>query len=380
VGLPGLPAGEPLTVALDVTVLCRPSSGIGRVTANLLAGLRQRAAVEVCPYVISLRCGRRHLEHEDGLRARWLPLPAGVAHRAWQRIDWPPARWWARDARVVHGTNYVVPPARGHPEVVTVNDLSFVHDPDSADPPARRFPGLIRRAVRRGAFVHVPTEAVRREVVDFFDAEPGRVVSLGYGTTTLAGDPDRGRAAAGGRRFILTVGNETRRKNIPVVVDAFGAIAEHDPEIRLVLVGGPGDDSAAIDRAVARVPHGRDRIVRLGRVADEDLADLLSAASAFVMPTSYEGFGLPVLEAMATGVPVVAADVPAVAEIAGGAARLVGHSDPQTWATEIDRVVSDGGVAARMAELGRARAAEFSWDRFYDGMVELYARAAGDCR
>ena len=377
---PGPRSDPAIVVGLDVTVLCRPSSGIGRVTANLLAGLRQRAAVDVRPFVLSLRCGRPPVEPGTGVRARWLPVPAGIAHQLWGRIDWPPARWWARDAAVVHGTNFVVPPARGRGEVVTVNDLSFVHAPESADRASRRFADLIARAVGRGAYVHVGTEAVRREVVDFFRAEPERVVAVAYGTTSLAGEPTRGRAAAGGQRFILAIGNETRRKNIPLLVEAFGAIAGQDSDVRLVLVGGPGNDSAAIDRAVETVPHGRDRIVRLGRLTDEDLADLLSAASAFAMPTGYEGFGLPVLEAMAASVPVIASDVPAVTEVSGGAARLVGGLDSETWASEIHAVISDGAVATRMAVLGRARAAEFSWDRFCDGMVDLYARAAGECR
>jgi glycosyltransferase involved in cell wall biosynthesis len=214
-------------------------------------------------------------------------------------------------------------------------------------------------------------------VVDCFAAEPGKVVAVAEGTTSLIGEPARGRAAAGGGRFILAVGNETRRKNISLLVDAFGALAEEDLDLRLVLAGGPGDDSAAIDRAVQHVSHGRGRIVRLGRVTDERLADLLSAATAFVMPTRYEGFGLPLLEAMAAGVPVVAADVPALAEVAGGAAALVRGTDPQQWAAEIDRVISARAVTAGLAELGRARAAEFRWDRFCDGMVELYALAAG---
>lgn len=365
-----------MTVALDVTVLCQPRSGIGRLTANLLAGLGQRSDVDVRPFVVSMRYGRHVLRPDPQLRARWLPVPAGVTHRVWRHFDWPPARWWARDADVVHGTNYVVPPARGSAEVVSVHDLSFVHDPDSVDPAARNFTELIRRAVRRGAHVHVLTEAVRREVVDLFAADPERVVTVGVGATSLAGEPGRGRALAGGGRFVLSVGTEAPRKNIPLLVDAFGTVAEGDPDVRLVLVGGPGGDSAAIDRAVRRVAHGRSRIVRLGRVDDEDLADLMSAATALAMPTRYEGFGLPVVEAMAAGVPVVAADVPAVAEVAGGAAVLVRGNDPQSWAAELNRVISDDAVAARMADLGRSRAAQFGWDRFCDQMVELYARAA----
>jgi glycosyltransferase involved in cell wall biosynthesis len=280
---------------------------------------------------------------------------------------------------VVHGTNFVVPPARRAARVVTVHDLTAVHFPELCTADTLRYPSLIRRAVAAGAWVQTPSAFVAREVVEHFEIVQDRVRAIAHGVPGAAelatGDAAFGRRLAGAKRFVLALGAIEPRKGLPQLIRAFDLVADADHEINLVIAGPDAWGSEALTTAIEQSPNRR-RIRRLGYIGAEEKAALLAAATVFAYPSLYEGFGLPPLEAMTVGVPVVATMAGALPEILGDAAVLVPPGDITALAGGLaDLLQDEGGRAARVEE-GRRRASAYSWERCADEMIELYALAA----
>jgi glycosyltransferase involved in cell wall biosynthesis len=223
--------------------------------------------------------------------------------------------------------------------------------------------------------VHTPSETVRAEVVEHFGAAPERVRAVAHGVAAADGEGGVLPDGLDGVPYLLSLGTAEPRKDLPGLVAAFDVAAARQPEIRLVLAGPAGWGEAALAGAVAGAAH-RDRIVRLGWVSPGVRAALLRHASVFVYPSKYEGFGLPPLEAMAAGVPVVATRAGAVPEVVNGAAVLVEPSDPEALADAVSGVLSAGaGERSAMIEAGRAHAARFTWARCAAGLESLYRDA-----
>ena len=305
-------------------------------------------------------------------RAR-IALPAAVAMRAWKHVDYPPVEWWTGRVDVVHGTNFVVPPARSAGRVVTVHDLTPMRFPELASPTTRHFPALVRRAVQRGALVHTPSSFVAAEVVDLLGADPERVVAVHHGVPPIAAattPPDVPRP------YVLALGTVEPRKDLPSLVRAFDALAAMHTDLHLVVAGPDGWGADALAAAVDATHH-RTRIHRLPWVDDGERAALLRHAAAFAYPSRYEGFGFPPLEAMAVNVPVVATTAGALPEVIGDGALLVPPGDVDALADGLARVLADDDVRAAVVARGRRRVEAFSWDRCADGLADLYRRAAG---
>ncbi|MHB8670671.1 MAG: glycosyltransferase family 4 protein, partial [Acidimicrobiales bacterium] len=294
------------------------------------------------------------------------------------RTDHPVIERWTGPLAVVHGTNFVVPPTRGAAAIMTVHDLTPVRFPEMCTVDTLAYPGLLRRGLGRGAWVHTPSAFVAAEVVSHFGADPERVVAIAPG---IPGGPTAAAGAtagsAGRSLSLLALGTIEPRKDHVTLVRAFDALAGRWPDLQLVLAGAPGWGTAAVADAVAGARH-RDRIVSLGWVSEPVRARLMGEATVFVFPSRYEGFGFPPLEAMRAGIPVVATCAGSLPEVLGDAARLVSPGDAEELADAIDCVLSDESERARLAAAGVARAASFSWDSYAIGMAGLYRRAAAE--
>lgn len=369
------PIEAPIRVALDVTALLDPLTGVGQLVDELARGLRRRSDLELRPFALSWR-GRDRLRAllPDAPPAR--PMPARPSRVAWSRFDHPTIRLAVGEVDVVHGPNFVVPPGGGAAEVVTVHDLTAWHHPELVHASSRAYPRLVERAVARGAHVHVVSRFVGDEVRTATGVPDERIHMIPNGASPLpAGDRRRGEDRAGAGEFVLAVGTEEPRKDYPGLVEALAALVPSHPEVVLVVAGGAGWGSDALDAAVARTGLA-DRVRRLGYVSVQDKADLLAAARALVYPSVYEGFGLVPLEAMAAGVPVVATAVGAVPEVVGDAAELCPGGDPAALAAAVARVLDDPARAAELVAAGRRRAASFPWSRTVEELVGLYRQLA----
>lgn len=365
-----------MLVAYDATSLLGTRTGVGIMATRLLDGLAAEPDLDVRAFACTWR-GRGALAAvvPPGVTVIDRPVPARPAHFAWRHSSYPPVEWITGRVDVVHGPNFVVPPARRAARILTVHDLTAVHHPEMCTPHTRTYPAAIRRALERGAHVHTVSSFVRDEVLEVFGADPARVVVVANGVDAIpAADPAEGRRMAGGE-YVLTLGTIEPRKDHPGLLRAFDSIAARHPGLRLVIAGPDGWGLAAFDAALAAMHH-RDRVVRIGMVDEPTRAALLRGARAFVFPSRYEGFGLPPLEAMGAGTPVVATRAGAVPEVCGDAADLVAVGDTDGLAAALDRVLVDDAHRAGLVVRGRDRAAMFTWPAQVSGIVALYRAAA----
>jgi glycosyltransferase involved in cell wall biosynthesis len=369
-------------LAFDCTYALSPRTGVGTFADAVLGRLAARADVDVRGYAVAgpaWAAAGGSVGHGVRVGARSRLLSPRWARAAWRRGDVPPIEWITGRVEVAHSPNFVAPPTRRAASVATVHDLTFVHHPqwcttDTVD----WFGPLIAAAVRRGAWIHTVSAHVAAEVVDAFGADPERVRFVPNAADPLPpADPADGARLAGAERYVVALGTIEPRKNLGRLVAAFDAVAATDPDLRLVVAGGRGWDTDAYDAAVAASPH-RGRIVELGRVDDHQRAALVRGALAMAYVSLYEGFGIPPLEAMGVGTPVLAADVGAIRETCGDAARYADPTDVDDLAAGLAEITSDEALRTRLAAAGRQRADQFSWDATTDGLVQLYADAIAE--
>lgn len=392
----GLEPPPAVRVAVDATALLGRPTGIGTFTREVLRRLRRDPTLELVPFAVTVR-GRGDLaaaladldpaeppdgrppdgparEHPCDRRPTGLfgrlgvPMPARPLRELWRRTDHPAIERWTGAVDVVWGPNFVVPPARAAAEVVTVHDLTPLRFPELCQRDTLAYPALVRRAVARGALVQTDSEAVAAEVRAWLGLGPDRVVAVPLGVDPpTAGDPAGGRRRAGADRYVLALGTVEPRKDLPTLVAAFDRAAAALDDLVLVVAGPDGWGVEAFDAAVASARH-RDRIRRLGWVDAEARADLLAGARGLAFPSVYEGFGLPPLEAMAAGVPVVCSDLPVLAEVTGDAAmRRVPAGDVGAWTDALLALAAldgdrGGPGRAELVARGRRQAARFGWD------------------
>lgn len=367
-------------MGFDATSLLDRPTGVGTFAREVLAGLAGRPEVAVTAFAVSLRGGRRlRAAVPAGVRTSGRVVPARLARAAWLRGDHPTARFLAGPVDVVHGPNFVVPPGGPAAEVVTVHDLTALHHPGLCTPDVLQWPPLLRRALRRGAWVHAVSGFVADEVRGAFPEAGGRVVAVPNGHTapappTARSAAARGRHLAGTDRYVLAVGTVEPRKDLPLLVAAFDRLAADDPDLRLVIAGPDGWGAAALTEAVDRARHRR-RVRRLGWVDDDTRWALVRGAAVVAYPSRYEGFGLVPLDAMSVRTPVVATAAGAVPEVVDDAARLVPVGDLDALTDALAGVLTDEAVAAALVAAGTARVARFRWDHTVSGLVDLYGRA-----
>ncbi len=360
-------------LAFDVTALHDARTGVGVFAEEVLARVAARDDLDVVAYSASWR-GRRDV-------ARLVPANVRVATRRmaaqplralWRRIDWPPIDWWTGAVDVVHGPNFVVPPARGAAALATVHDLTCVRFPELCTADVLQYPGLIKRAIARGAHIHTVSSFVRDEVVDEFGIDAARVHVVPNGVSRVdGGDAAAGRKATGGAPYVLAIGTAEPRKDLPTLVRAFADVARSIADVQLVIAGPDGWGADALRDAIAASPVA-DRIVRIGWVDAVARADLLAGASVFAYPSIYEGFGMPPLEAMAAGVPVVAAAAGAIPEVVGEAAVLIPPRDAVELAAALVDVLTDERERQTLITAGTARVAGYSWDTTATALADVY--------
>jgi glycosyltransferase involved in cell wall biosynthesis len=283
---------------------------------------------------------------------------------------------------LVHFTNYLAPLTTEIPYVVSIHDMSLTVLPRFHTVKKRLLTSaLVPRVARRARLILTPSEFSRREVVRLLGIEPARVRVVPYAPACArAPQPDAQSRLAHlyGVRvpYFLYVGTLEPRKNLLRSLRAFCRLVPSFPEHQFVIVGQRGWKYSAILKEASRGILA-ERTLLLGYVPEADLPALYTHATAFVYPSLYEGFGLPVLEAMACGTPVLSSASSALAEVAADAALLVDPEDEQAIADGLHRLATDEKLRADLGQRGKARAGAYSWERTARETIAAYEEAVG---
>ncbi|ASO22517.1 glycosyltransferase involved in cell wall biosynthesis [Actinoalloteichus hoggarensis] len=356
----------PVLVVLTEQLLAPVPGGTGRYTRELTAALAATAPPDWTVAGVTAHHGDLSAAVIPGVAGPVpLPLPRRALSAAWQR-GLP--LWPGGDA--VHAPTPLAPPVvrRGRSLIVTVHDTVPWTHPETLTPRGVQWHReMIGRAARTAATLIVPTEAVAADLARRLG--PGlrtRVVGEGV-SAALAEETDRRRTEeivdrlALPEGYVLAVGTVEPRKGIDVLIEALAD--PRCPRVPLLIAGASGWGGVDPRELARRSGLGDDRVRLLGRVSDAELSVVLRRAGALAVPSRAEGFGLPLIEAMSAGVPVVHTDVPALVEVGGGAGRVVPREDPSAFAEALRRVLTEPAVAAAMRAAGRRRAADFTWRR-----------------
>jgi glycosyltransferase involved in cell wall biosynthesis len=346
--------------------------GVGRYVRSLASAILLQLAHDEH---LTLLVDPQHPLNLDG--AEQLPLPASPFSLAQQ---WQvPRELTKRGANLYHSPYYLMPYAPGAPTVLTVYDVIPLRYPQFSSARARLLFRLTTRlALQAARHVIAITENARQDFVSEFDVRTERITAIPLGVDASFRPPardevDRVRAKYGlHRRYTLYLGSNKPHKNLVRLVQAWWVLSDGEAELA---IAGAWDERYPEARQLAE-SRGDSTIRWVGRVAEEDLSALYGAADVFVFPSLFEGFGLPVAEAMACGTPVICSNVTALPEIAGDAAILIEPNDTQAIANALERVLGDDGLRATLRQGGLARAARFSWERTAAQTLAVYRQAA----
>lgn len=380
-----------------------PLTGIGNYTLNLLREFQAMPAIDA----VDCFDGDRFSPASEILKGHdrpSQPVSAVGAGGGWKsklrgslrslpltyrlKAAWSESRFKQGDSKrqdfVYHEPNFILKPHDG-PSVTTVHDLSFVSHPEFH--PAERVAWLNRQlpcTLDRADFVITDSEIVRAQLIEQFSVAPDRVTAIYLGadsrfiqrneeaTISVLAKYDLVHG-----RYLAFVGTIEPRKGLSVLLDAWdrqpAVLRRHWP---LVIAGAPGWRNAdLISRILAMQAKGEVRFLQY--VSSDDLPFIYAGAATFIYPSIYEGFGLPVLEAMSSGVPVICGAGTSMAEFSNGACRLFDVEDAAVLATAISELIEDPALRNRMAYDGKIRASQLSWSRCAQDTVKAYAKAKG---
>lgn len=352
---------RPIRVALDVTPELIGSTGVARYTRELRRALERRGDCELRPFAF----GRVTEPIPGGVRH--VPVPLRLVHAAWRRTGLPRAEQIVGRADVVHSLDLIPPPTR-LPLVVTVHDLVTRQLPSLHDRRAREMQQGQLAALDRAAAILAVSHSTAEDLIDI-GVDPVRIDVTPNGLSAL---PAPAEPPIGPGPFVLTVGTLEPRKGHELLLRAFSDAGLGD--VKLVFAGPAAGRSDELQLA-GRELGISDRLKILGRVDDTVLAGLYRDATVLCMPSLGEGFGLPVLEAMAAGLPVVASDLPAVREVANGAAELFEPGDAASLTAALQRVLRDSELGERLRTDGLKRASRFTWEATAEATVHAYRGA-----
>jgi glycosyltransferase involved in cell wall biosynthesis len=357
-----------MRIVVDVTPLALPRTGIGNYVLGMLRGLGEAGGEhEIVAFSAVAPPGKRRIaEALEGVpverRLVVVPPKSHWWRTAWSRLGRGPVEWLAGPLDVFHFSDWMYPPQRGGLRATTIHDLFPLRHPDWVHPQTYRMHSRkYAHAARTCDLIVVNSEFTAGEVVDLLGVPRDRICVAYPGLAPSLG-PD-GASRNLGAPYVLTVATLDRRKNLETLLDAMTVVRRSHPELLLAVAGAPGWQGPSLNR---------DGVVALGYVRDDELAALYRGAAVFVYPSRFEGFGIPVVEAMACGTPVVASAHASLDEASGPAAVRADPDSAEAIALAIEEALLERrDLAAR----GLDHARRFTADAQGEAVLHAYATA-----
>jgi glycosyltransferase involved in cell wall biosynthesis len=369
-------------IAIDYTPAIHQRAGIGRYTRGLVKALARLDAENQYTLLVLGGSGEHFVPTAlpANFNIRFAPISDRWATVLWYRLNLPlPVEVFSGRADLFHGPSFTLPPSFA-PSLLTVHDLSFLRYPQGAHPALLAWlTKAVPRSLQRARQVLADSENTRADLVELMQIPPDRITVIGAGVDERFKPESEPETLTRVRaryqlpdHFVLSISTLEPRKNFTGLIAAFEQVAISSvTDLHLVIAGGKGwlyDDIFA----AAETSPVRERIHFAGYVADQDLPALYSLAALFAFPSHYEGFGIPVLEAMACGTPVVCADNSSLPEVAGDAALLVEATDTEALADAMHRLSRDALLREELISRGYEQARKFTWEKAARRLLHVY--------
>ncbi len=371
-----------MRIGMDITPLTAQRTGVGEYVLNVLDRLLPQISAGDSLHGWSTGL-HAPVSVPAKVSCRHFPVPTRAAYALWRSFPHPCVDRLLGGVDVFHATNFFLPPTAKARRVLTIYDLAFLVEPRWASPKiVRPFSREVPSFTRQADAIVTCSEHSRQDIVRLCKVPPERV-HVAYGAPDATFIP-QDRAAAKSRLqailgcddpFVLCVGTLEPRKNIETLLRAFARIVDHQPH-RLLLVGPAGWNMGHLPQLVEQLGLTA-RVSLPGYLPSrQDLAAAYSAADLFVLPSHYEGFGLPLAEAMACGCPAIASDASSLPEVGGDAVRYFPPQDDVELARLLDLLLDNPQLRSTMATLGREQAAHFTWDDTARRILAVYRNLA----
>ncbi len=369
-------------IAIDYTAAHEQTGGIGRYVRELTAALASIDQSNAYRLFVA-GASPAELPRPPASNFRWsaTTITPRWLSRIWHRARLPlPVELFTGNIDLFHATDFVLPPTLPQTRtVLTVHDLSFVHVPNSASPALKAYlDRVVPRSVQKADRILADSQATKQDLIQLYGIDASKISVLLCGVdehfkpVSEPHEIERIRRKYGltGKDYILSVGTVQPRKNYSRVIEALAEIRAHGHELHYVIAGGEGWLEDEMHHTIARRDLA-DYVQLLGYVDDADLPALYSAAQALVMVSLYEGFGLPVLEAMACGTPVITSNLSSLPEVAGEAALMVDPYDVPAIQDAILRL-QNSTERQRLIAAGYSQVKQFNWKRSAAQLKSIY--------
>ena len=373
-----------MRIAIDIRPALRRGTGVGTFVEQLVLALDALEGSHHLRLFTSSRSDRwprerlASLQRAEVLDRRW---PVGLLNLLWNRVGRPRIERFVGPVDVAHSPTPLMLPSRGA-RVVTLHDLYFLRRPEDTRAEIRRdYAALVRRHVAAADAVVSVSAATAADAEELLGLSPQRIVICREDAAPLFDDPPteeelaRSEEAASGP-FLLFVGTIEPRKNLPALLRSYGRLQTRFPDLQLVVAGERGWGCGPFDEALAGLPAPQS-VVITGYLNQKSLRAFYHRAVALVMPSHCEGFGLPLVEAMACGCPLIAADNSAMPEVAGDAALYWRSGDEDELTDLLETMLVDDAKRKELIEKGRKRRRHFSWKMTAEIVLKLYGDLAG---
>jgi glycosyltransferase involved in cell wall biosynthesis len=376
-------------IGIDVTPAVTQGGGIGRYTRELVRALVKTPGKIDRDYVLFSAKQPKDLPVPDpvpsgeNITYRQAPLNHKWLYRLWYRFKVPaPVQLFTGQLDLFYSPDFVLPPVRDDiPTLLTVHDLSFVHFPEAFTPALVRYLNqVVPSSISRSSHVLADSQATKDDLVDIWSVPPHKITVL-YSGVSQAFRPVTGKDHINNVRkkyglgdwpYVMSVGTLQPRKNYEMLIKAFQPVAEKSA-LCLLIAGGKG---WMFERMLAEVEAQGlgDRVFFLGFVDDDDLPALYSEATLFLFASLYEGFGLPLLEAMACGVPVMTSNASSLPEVAGSAAVQLPPDNPNLWTSTMLDLLEDASWRTELVASGFRQVRQFTWSKSAQQLLSIIDR------